>query len=1061
MRRTLTILWLLTGNLSLLIAQDVVRGRLTSTDKQPIHGANIKSPDGTILAISDSLGYFMLKRPTPKRLTASHVAFNEREFNIGLEEEGLVTITMQPITALLEEVEVSTGFQQIPKERATGAFSHIDNETFHEQVTTDVLSRLEAVANGLDIARTTALGPEMGIRIRGISTFTSGSIRNPLIILDDFPYDGDPNNINPNDVENITLLKDAAAASIWGARAGNGVIVITTKRGKQNQPLRIDFNSNMTIGGKPDLSYLLQMSGADFIEMERFLFERNHRFSDTASISRPAFSPAYEIMFRQRRGEISEIQANTMLTNLAQFDVRDQYLKYIYEPSVNQQYALSLQGGNDNMTSYLSAGYDHNKSTLGGKNDRVNINFRNTYTPIPSLRLKMGLIHTQSQSTNGRTGFDESTIPYTRIVDGKGRALPVLTQYRQPFLDTLGGDQLLDWNYYPLTDHNYVDNRSSLSHTLFNVGVSHIPLDWLALDVKYQYGGQQTRHDMLNKEGSYFANDLINRFSQRSSSTGELTYIIPRGSILDLSRSSLQSHNVRGQINANQTWQLHEITALVGVEASHLNTKANGNRTYGYNPDILTFSQVNYLAQFPHFITGSNNFIPQNQTFSDQTTRFISTFANASYTFDTRYTLSLSARSDASNQFGVNFNDRWNLLWSAGLSWETSAERFYHSEALPYLRFRATYGFSGNTDMSRSAITTIQYQGTSNFLLAPFSFVSQDANPELGWERIRMANLGTDFRLKGNRISGSVDFFFKYGTELFGPEPIDPTTGIQPTVIRNASSVRGNGVDVELNSLNVNNRLRWNTNLNFSYYTDKVIKSYRANRNVSAYVVQEGFNRIEGNRMHSIYSYRWGGLDPENGDPIGFIDGEPSKNYSSMLGAGTQMMDLVKHGSSVPLVYGSLGNTLAYRNFGISIRLLYKLGYFFRNGTLRYGQLFAGRGSGQHPEYHHRWQHPGDELITNVPSMVYPNLAARDNYYRFSEVKVERGDNIRLQYINAHYDLEKSQLPLLPFQSVRLYFNIANLGLLWKATDVHSDPDYGAGALPPVTTYSFGLRFGM
>lgn len=1056
MKRVLLICcWLISSYY--LAAQSGLQGRVVDTERRPIKGASILNDSAHTVAFSDSLGFFSLMSPLPSTITVSHVSYVDRNIDITQAQKGVLEIILFPVDNLIEEVAISTGFQQIPRERATGAFSFIDNETFNEQVSTDVLSRLEAVANGLSIDRVSG-GADMGIRIRGLSTLSTGSMRDPLIILDNFPYVGDLSNINPNDVENITLLKDAAAASIWGARAGNGVIVITTKKGMHNQPLRININSYVGMGGKPDLSYLLQMNTSEYIDMEKILFEHNHRFSDTTAISRPPFSPVYEILFRERRGEISIQEADDMLSELRGLDIRDQYMKYIYSQSFSQQHALSMQGGENKLAWFISTGYDKNKSTTGSINDRFNLSFRNTYRPIELIQLEFGLTHTLNNTKSGRSGLSSHTIPYTKIADSRGNALPVVRDYRQPFIDTVGGGQLLDWNYYPLTDDNYVKNHSSMAHTILNFGLNVTPFRWLALSLKYQYGRQQLQNKSLNEENSYLVRNLINSYTQLSEDSGQIEYVVPRGALLDLLSSNLQSHNLRGQVNTHLNWAEHEISGLVGTELSNVNTISNFDRTYGYNPEILTFSVVDQKNRTPHFITGNPVLIPQSKGFNDLDQRFISAFSNVSYTYKNRYTISLSGRTDASNQFGIKFNDRWNLLWSAGLSWELSKETFYDWDVLPYIRLRGTYGFSGNTDVSRSAVTAITYSGTSDYLNTPMSYVSHDANPLLGWEKVRMVNIAADFRLKEDRLSGSLDFYFKYCTNLFGPDPIDPTMGTQPIVTRNVASFKGTGVDVELNSINI--RGIWKSNLNFSYYKDKITKYFVAAPTPSALVRQQGFATLfEGESQYSLYSYKWGGLDPQTGDPIGFLKGELSKNYNAILGRESEMGDLTKHGSAIPVIYGSLGNTFNFGGFGFSIRMVYNMGWFFRNEGVRYNQLYAGRGVGQHPEYSVRWKKPGDELITNVPSMVYPTpAAARTNYYLNSEIKVERGDNVGIQYVNVFYDISKNRMSRSPFQSVRVYLNAANIGTIWQATNVHLNPNYGAGSIPPVTTYSLGVK---
>lgn len=1064
MKKIIIIISILFCVSTLLNGQEQTRFRVISADGKPVLNATVKLPEGNTLAVSDTLGYFMLTRPLPERVLISHISFGDKSFIIDSEVKGLVPLVLDDVFQRIDEVEISTGFQRIPKERATGSFAFVDNQTFNEQVSSDVLSRLEAVANGLSVHHMSG-STELGIRIRGQSTFSTGAIRNPLIILDNFPYEGDLDNINPNDVENITLLKDAAAASIWGARAGNGVIVITTKRAKQNQPIRINFNANVTRANKPDLGYYDLMSPQDFIEVERFLFNNNHRFNDTASIRRPAFSPIYEILFKQRNGELSEMEANSMIDHIGKTNVQDEYSSLIYKNAFKNQYALDLQGGLRNAAWYLSAGYDKNVTELSANNDRLTLGYKATYSPINNLTFESGITYVQSRASSGKDGYQPNDIPpYSRLADEFGNALPVdritpTMTYRQSFLDTLGGGALLDWKYYPLTDADFQNSEAKLSHALINVGANYKPIQWLGLDFKYQYGRQQSVREHLWEEGSYFARDVVNQFSQLAPS-GELIYNVPRGGVLDFSNADLRTHNFRAQLMVDHRWGEHSINLLFGGEASDRNDKGNNNRIFGFNNDILTYGNVNYLQSYPHFITGGMLTLPNNLYFHDRTSRFVSTFVNGSYSYRDKYMLSFSGRRDASNVFGVNTNDRWNVLWSIGLGWEVSKESFFHSDIIPYLRFRFTNGFSGNTDLSRSAVTTILYSSRPSYLHPyPYATVSQDANPDLSWERIRMTNFALDFQFKNNRVSGSFDFYLKHGTDLFGPAPIDYTTGIFNNIVKNVSELRGRGVDLMLNSNNIgNDKWSWNTNLNFSYYDDKVVRYTMLNRNPSNHV--QTFiglqSTLEGERLYSFYSHRWAGLDPETGNPRGYLDGQISTDYQAMRGAGTQLHDLTNHGSAIPLFYGSLGNTVRYKNFGLSVSMLFRLKYFVRTSAIHYNLLYRGEPASS--QWSRRWTQPGDELHTNVPSMVYPAVTNRDYFYAFSEVTAERGDHIRVQYVNFFYDFESNNLRPSRLKNIRLYLNVSNLGIIWKKGGYSHDPNYGFNTLPPTRSYSLGLR---
>ena len=251
-----------------------LKGRVSDETGNALPGAFIKLSDAPYSAISNESGEFSLVAPTGTyTLLASFIGMESLEIEVTLPLEAPLEITMSSQSLDLSSVEiVSTGYQQIPKERATGSYAFLDQELVQRKVGANVLERLEDVTSGLIFNQGAQAGNDP-ISIRGRSTIFSDT--QPLIIVDNFPYDGPMENINPNDVASITVLKDAAAASIWGARAGNGVIVITTHRGTESQPLQVSFNSNVTISESRDLFYVPQMSIPDFVGIEKQLFENN------------------------------------------------------------------------------------------------------------------------------------------------------------------------------------------------------------------------------------------------------------------------------------------------------------------------------------------------------------------------------------------------------------------------------------------------------------------------------------------------------------------------------------------------------------------------------------------------------------------------------------------------------------------------------------------------------------------------------------------------------------------------------------------------------------------
>lgn len=1039
-----------------------VHGRVTDSTGTPLVGANVRIKSTKIGVTTNSNGEFDFKNiEVGTVLEITYISYLSQEITITRENANGINITLKAAIGDLQEVTISTGYQTLPKERSTGSFAQIDNKKFNQQVSTDVLGRLEAITNSVIADRSTS-GAGGRLMIRGLST-----IRGPkdvLVVVDNFPYNGDINNINPNDVESVTILKDAAAASIWGARAGNGVIVITTKKGRLNQPLSVSFNANLTTGDKPNLNYIPQISSSDFIDVEQMLYSKGFYDSDITSPNKPALSPVVEILAKNN-GVLSATDL-AAINALRPLDIRDQFNKYLYRKSFNQQYALSLNGGTDKLAWISSVGYDKNISNLDADYNRYNVRFQNTYKPLRDLQLTTGIYYTQTKSGSGRPGYGSIStnslrfLPYAQFADANGNSIAMIKDYRQSYITTVGNGKLLDWLYYPLEDYKHTTNTNAVTDMLANAGLNYKIITGLHAELKYQYERQQSLGKNLADEQSYLARNRVNSFTQITSA-GQPIYKVPVGGILDISNTLLESNNLRGLMNYDNRWGKSELVGIVGMEVRRSHTTSDQNRYYGYNDNILTNGNVDYTTPYPNIISGTNSFIPGNAYIGDLRNNFVSTFGNAAYTYDNKYTISLSGRRDASNLFGLKTNDQWNPFWSVGAGWNLSNEKFYKFDWIPFLKLRATYGFSGNIDPSMVAVSTIAYNPSLSFYSNNiYANYSNYYNPELRWETSKMLNFGLDFKAAHNRISGSIEYYQKKGENLFGESLQDYTAGVGPAIVKNVASMSGNGIDIELNTLNANGAVKWSTTLNFSYYKDKVTDYYLGNLQGSNFVSSYNNVVISGLKdkpVYGIYAYRSAGLDPQTGDPRGYLNGEISKDYISLTSTGTQISDLKFFGSALPTKFGSFINNITYKNFSLNFSVLYKLGYYFRRSSINYNSLFTNWLG--HSDFANRWKQPGDEQTTSIPSVTYPTTTSREAFYAGSEGLVEKGDHIRLQYVTVAYDLQKEQLRGWPFKSIQIYVNANNLGILWRANKMGIDPGYnGQYAIPLPKTYAFGIK---
>jgi TonB-linked SusC/RagA family outer membrane protein len=971
----------------------------------------------------------------------------------GRADLGTLSLQTKVVVEVGVNVEVNTGYQKIPKERATGSFEYVNNQLFNRATSADILSRLDGTTSIYFDKRQNSMPLLRNAQIHGISTLASD--RSPLVVIDNFPYEGDLNNINPNDVESVTILKDAAAASIWGARAGNGVIVITTKKGKFNQPVRVSFNSNVSVTEKPDLLGIPKMNTSEYIDVEKMLFSNgyyNNQLSNTFTY--PHVSPVVEILNLQRNGTITQSEADARINALRGNSLTKDYLKYIYRDAVSQQYTLNLNGGSNTLTYFIAGGYDKGiQSLVQNNSDRITLRTNLSFRPIKNLEFSFANNYTQSRihTLGSNSGISYGTImePYVRLVDADGNPAVVGTGYRTGFTDTAGRGYLLDWKYRPLAQLDASSQNTISTDWLLNLGAKYQISPVFSAQVFYQNERSATTIKNLEGKNSYYARDLINVFTQLNGNTP--TYIIPVGGILDQASNTYNNYDLRGQVDANLSWRSkHQLVAIAGAEVRQNHSEGNNYRTYGYDDNNLNYQNVDYINSYPTYdnVQFSLN-VPNNIGFSNQTYRFTSLYSNASYTYNSRYILSASARKDAANLFGVNTNQRGVPLWSAGAAWILSKEKFYSSSWLPYLKLRATYGYQGNSISNVSAYTTLTYSSPYYITNLPYAYVNNPPNADLRWEKVGTFNVGMDFSLGSNRVTGSIDYYRKKSVDLLSTVPMDFTTGFS-TAWMNSATLTAKGVDAQLHSNNLVGKLKWFTDLSFNYNNNKVTKYISATASPSSIYVASAFlpNPIVGRPAYGVYSYNWGGLDPQNGDPMGYLNGQSSKNYTALV--NVPISDLHFSGSALPLYFGSLRNTVSWNGLSVSFNIIYKFDYYFLRPSISYQSLFSGTVG--HSDFSRRWQNHGDELITNVPSMVYPNNSNRDAFYTHSSTLISRGDQIRLQDIMLSYSPPKR---LAFFKGLKLYANISNIGLIWTANEQHIDPDYLN--YPQVHTVAIGI----
>ncbi|WP_343304394.1 SusC/RagA family TonB-linked outer membrane protein [Chitinophaga niabensis] len=1038
------------------IPEITIRGQVLDKKGEPIEKATVVLKDGIRGVITDKEGRFTFPGISGSiTLIVSSVSYRTREKKIAAGQTE-TTIVLQNIIQEMTGVEiVSNGYQKIRKDSSAGSFSRIDHKRANEQVSTDILSRLPFITSGMSSIPKHLEPTGTGLMIRGPSTFSGD--KEPLIILNNFPFHGRQENINPNDIESITLLKDAAAASIWGVKAGNGVIVITTKKGTYDTPLCVTFNANVTIGRKPDLFSINTMSSADLINEEMNLFRKGYYDSKLPHLAYYSPTPVGSILLKERQGLLSTPETNAQLDKLRASDVRNEFQRYLLENKLNQQYAVSLNGGTRKHAWLFSLGLDRNKGTLGERYERYTSRLSHAFRPTKKLEFTTNAFFTHSNSRSGKPAYKDFKGPqYTQLLGQNGEENPLYTynNYRKEYIDTFGGGRLLDWRYYPLQDYKHSIDRTNVRGLNVEWNLDYKFSSSFFVSLKYNYQHQKMERRLDQDMQSYFTRDLINSFSQIDYTKDTVRNFIPKGGIRDRYADDQTGHDGRVQLNFERKYNKHQIVAIAGGAVSSFATDVRSSRTYGIGNDAANIQEMDFEKYYPHLATKAPTKIPNTSIFEKKEIHYISTYGNATYTWDGRYTFYISGKRDATNSFGENTKNRWKPLLASGAAWFISKERFYRSKWLSDLKLRFSYGESGGVDADNIGETTIRYMGMNDPANSRYAVIDNNNNPDLKWEVIKMLNAGIDFRIKNGRLSGSIEFYSKRMQDLYGGGPVDITAGLgRNTVLRNFGEMKGRGMDIELNSENKIGAFNLNFNLVANYYSDRVTRLMSKDMLAALTAASGKPMGLEGFTLYPLFSFRSAKLDPATGDPRGYLDQQISMDYDKILGGRVEDLDFA--GSTLPKLSGSFSTAIKFENLTITTCLIYKLGYYFRRSSINYDDLANKQTS--HGDYYQRWKKKGDERFTTVPSLIIPNGSNRGLFYAMSNDLVTKGDHVRVGYVNVNYEFVRKKIAGALIDNIQIYATLTNPGIIWKKNKHDIDPD--SQLMRADASVSFGARF--
>ncbi|TYP97430.1 TonB-linked SusC/RagA family outer membrane protein [Tenacibaculum adriaticum] len=1063
-----------------------VRGTVVDSLDVPLSGATVLIKNTVKGVSTDFDGSFVIKNvKIGATIVVSHLGFVDLEMVVSSENfENLKFILKEDVSLLEEVVLLSTGYETILKGRSTGSFSKPDMDVVQTRTSSmDVTQRLEGLVPGLTINRNPGaqLDP---VLIRGLSSVSLTST--PLFVVDGLPIEnigvnefGLPQsgivNINPQDIEDITVLKDATAASIWGARAANGVIVINTKKGNKSGDIQIQYDTFTTIEGRPDMGYTNTLSSNDFVQAAEDIFDPIlHPYEEVTSFTTTGkgIPPHEQILYDEYRGVISSATARRRLDSLGSIDNKSQIENLWYRPSVLTTHTLSVSAGKKGYSVYGSGNYTETQSNRPGtKDNRYKLNLRQNFDL--GKRVNIDLITDltyHKKYTPNNIPVDGRYLPYQLFRDKNGKNIEIshMTELNDSIRKVYEDAGRINLGYTPLdeVDDRYTEDRRKNIRNILGINVDLI--GGLKFQGKYGYTfGSFDREDYEDHSTIRSRLEAL-EYTVVSSPGAAPTYIVPvTGGIYQTSNTNNEAWTIRNQLSYSLNWNndMHHLNIIAGQEAQEQFSYTKISRVRGYDERLQTFDNREYSSfadtgtlvfnvvkanalQHPALgnISSLGSLIQERQFGrSETTTRFMSYYGNTSYTLNQKYSISGSIRNDQSNLFGLDKSAQNKPAWSTGAKWNIGRESFMLSNWLNALSLRATYGIAGNAPNPGTAASfdILQATGSSFFQGNTGLLISTPGNSKLSWESTATANFGIDFSLFG-RISGSLDYYNRKTTDLLGRIPTNGFTGYS-SVIGNLGDLENNGIELSLTTNNLNlGDFSWVSSLNAAY-NKNTITSLNILNEATTGDGRVNDMYVEGYGAYAVFAYDFAGLN-ENGDPqIRLADGTITSDVDV---AGID--DIKFMGTSQPKWTGGLSNTFKYKNLSLNFNTIFNLGYVMRRDVNTFYsearlQSFGFNSGNIHTEFLNRWKEPGDELVTDIPRHIsVPDGTRNVNYYIMGDNNVISGSYVKIRDINLIYQLPSSILKEYGINQITLRGQLSNL-LLWADNDYGIDPEYHSG----------------
>ena len=861
-------------------------GRVTDTDGAPVIGAGLicieKNTAGTT---TDLDGNFSITLPAgAKTVKFSSVGMKELVYQLIPGHTEDVRIIMEWENTELDQVVV-TGYAQTSVKRITGSVAVLNSEKFEAKAISSVDALMQGEVAGVSIKSLSGQpGTQAKITIRGSNNITGSSA--PLWVVDGVPLQSESpalsseqlatggfdnifvngiGNINPNDIESITILKDAAAAAIYGSRAANGVIVVTTKKGEAGK-MRISYNNTFSWSFKPERSLNL-MNSSEKLSWEDELWNEFSAAKYAASLTdNTVIYPVVGIVgqIRAGLGDFASMKGDKAaqdkyIESLRNVDTN--WYNLLFRNSFSQGHHLSLSGGSGKSTYYVALGLnDEDGMLIHNDYRRYNVNAKMTLTPTDWARIDVGMEAARQESKMPYSTVDPFyyaffSNPYERAYNADGSYAADNTWFTLGYYNGRGAEQVMPKNGFNIIrelDSNYSKtantNGTFRAQTDFRIIE---PLHFVGL-VSYSYSNNSTDKVIDKYSYSAFRDRLGSDDRSQTNLYGNISQ----------NRTNRNSYVARGHFSFNKTFaETHTVNLLAGAELRGSGSNTIFTKRYNYDPKTGTTSLPQISGPQDEWLSEVEKL--NGEYFSK--TRFASFYASADYYLGKSIVLNASFRTDGSSNFGSN--KQFNPTWSAGAAWHIGEEAWMKKAlpALSHATLRAAYGFTGDVNTSTSHLLVIQYLqqqyryfGDETFNLGT---IPSAPNPDLGWEKTQDAKAGLDFGLWKDRLTLNTEYYYRLSTDVVTSSPVQSTTGFT-SVYFNAADIMNSGIELTLNGKIIQTK-DWGLSaaVNFAYNYNKVLK-YNP---VSKSGITSKDRYVEGYPTGAIFSGKYAGIASDTG----------------------------------------------------------------------------------------------------------------------------------------------------------------------------------------------------